>query len=91
MEGTERKNVDVKETVETSASKPLFIEGQGVDADAAFKRLSIIRRHLKELKAEINATNTVDIVGLHLHHYDNLFVDMTILEQDEEMLVLQGK
>lgn len=86
----EGKLVDVKETIE-SVEKPLFIEGQGVDADAAYKRLSIIRRHLKELRAEINDTNTVDIIGSHLRHYENLFLDFTMLETDEERLIQQGK
>jgi hypothetical protein len=87
---TDLRTIDVKETVNTT-ERPLFIEAQGVDADAAYKRLSIIRRHMKELKAEINDTNTADVLGSHLRHYENLFLDMTILETDEEMLIQQGK
>ena len=65
----------------------MFIKKQGADADAAYKRLSIIRKHLKELEAEINATNTVDVVGAHAVHYDAVFENMKLLELDEQQLI----
>ena len=93
-------SIDVKENLnvenmevrtEPKLSKSLFIEAQGVDADAAYKRIEIIRRHKREMLAEINATNTVDIIGLHAAHYDNAFLDLDIIVMDEENVIRQGK
>ena len=94
MEGMERKTVDVKESmgaVESSVKRSLFIERQGVDPDAAYKRIEIIRRHKREMLAEINATNTADIIGTHAAHYDDAFLDLDILVLDEENIIHQGR
>lgn len=68
----------------------MFIKRQGADADAAYERLSIIRRHLKEMEAEINATNTVDIVGEHAKHYEDAFANWKHAMLDEENLIHQA-
>ena len=68
----------------------MFIKRQGADADAAYERLSIIRRHLKEMEAEINATNTVDVAGEHANHYDGVFENMKLIELDELQLIHQA-
>ena len=68
----------------------MFIKKQGADADAAYKRLSIIRRHLKEMEMEINATNTIDVAGEHAKHYDDMFADLKLLELDEQMIIKQA-
>ena len=54
----------------------MFIKKQGADADAAYERIAIIRRHMKEMQAEINATNTVDVAGEHAKHYEEMFAKM---------------
>ena len=82
---------NMEEKYEPIVKRSLFIERQAVDADAAYKRIEIIRRHKREMLAEINATNTVDIVGTHAAHYDNAFVDLDILVMDEEDIIRQGK
>ncbi len=89
-------SIDVKGNMERTDNavryeKSAFIERQGVDADAAYERIAIIRRHKREMLAEINATNTVDVVGTHAAHYDNAFVDLEILVMDEENIIRQGK
>lgn len=69
----------------------MFIKRKGADADAAYKRLTIIRKHLKEMEAELNATNTVDIAGEHLQHYNDAFIALKKAAMDEEMLIHQGE
>lgn len=68
----------------------MFIKRQGADADAAYKRLSIIRRHLKEMEAEINATNTVDVVGEHEKHYQDAAISLQLAILAEENLIHQA-
>lgn len=71
-------------------AKPRFIKAQGADADAAYQRLQIIRKHMRELEAEINATNTVDVAGGHALYYDEMFEKMKLLEMAEITLIHQG-
>ena len=59
---------NMKETERTERSVYIgehFVKVQSVDTDAAYQRLAITRKMLKEYKAAINATNTVDVVGEH--------------------------
>jgi hypothetical protein len=68
----------------------MFIKRQGADSDAAYERLAIIRRHLKEMEFEINATNTVDVAGEHAKHYEDMFNNMKLIDLDEQMLINQA-
>lgn len=68
----------------------MFIKKQGADAGAAYERLAIIRKHQKEMEAEINATNTVDIAGEHRALYDQLESTMRMIGLQEEMLINQA-
>ena len=83
-------SIDVKENM-NGIVKASFIEGQGVDADAAYQRLAITRQTLKEYKAAINATNTVDVAGEHLELYAEVENLMKLIDLKEQALILQGK
>lgn len=84
-------SIDVKENMNVNGiAKASFIEGQGVDADAAYQRLAITRKTLAEYKAAINATNTVDVVGEHLNLYAELANIMKLIDLQEQMLINQG-
>lgn len=83
-------SIDVKENMNGNAA-PSFIEGQGVDADAAYQRLAITRKTLAEYKAAINATNTVDVVGELKTLYTNIENTMQLICLQEQMLINQGK
>lgn len=82
--------IDVNENMKEVAA-PSFIEGQGVDADAAYQRLAITRKTLAEYKAAINATNTVDVVGELKELYLELESTMNLIALQEQMLINQGK
>ena len=82
--------IDVKENMNGIAA-PSFIEGQGVDADAAYQRLSVTRKTLAEYKAAINATNTVDVVGELKSLYADIEATMNLIILQEQMLINQGK
>lgn len=85
-------NIDVKENLNLKEiEKPSFIERQGVDANAAYERLAITRRTLKEYRAAINATNTVDVAGEHLKLYAEVEKLMVLIALEEQMLINQGK
>ena len=81
--------IEVRENL--NIEKPAFIEGQGVDADAAYQRLAITRKTLKEYKAAINATNTVDVVGELKSLYSDLETTMNLIILQEQLLINQGK
>ena len=49
------------------------------------------KKLLKEMEAEINATNTVDVAGEHANHYDGVFENMKLIELDELNLIHQAK
>ena len=83
-------SIDVKENMNGIAA-PSFIEGQGVDADAAYQRLAITRKMLKEYKAAINATNTVDVVGEHKDLYADVETSLKLIALKEERLIHQCK
>ena len=83
-------SIDVKENL-NRIEMPSFIEGQGVDADAAYQRLAITRKMLAEYKAAINATNTVDVVGELKSLYSELEATMNLIILQEQMLINQGK
>lgn len=94
----ERKEemLDVKETMEkavidTPVSSPSFIEGQKIDAGAAFQRLTITRRMLSDFKAAINATNTVDIAGEHKQLYSEVEATLKLIVLLEQQLIAQGE
>jgi len=70
---------------------PSFIEGQKVDASAAFTRLMIVKKAQKEIKRAINDTNTVDIAGEHKALYDQLESTLRMIGLQEEMLIHQGE
>ncbi|MBR5583133.1 MAG: hypothetical protein IKW21_01245 [Lachnospiraceae bacterium] len=82
--------IDVKENMNGIAA-PSFIEGQGVDADAAYQRLAVTRKTLAEYKAAINATNTVDVVGELKSLYADIEATMNLIILQEQMLINQGK
>lgn len=71
--------------------KNTFIENQKVDADAAYERLSITRKTLKNFKRAINDTNTVDVAGelklLYMQAENTLLQICT----HEELLISQGE
>ena len=81
--------IEVRENL--NIEKPAFIEGQGVDADAAYQRLAITRNTLAEYKAAINATNTVDVVGELYNLYADIERTMNLIALQEQMLINQGK
>lgn len=83
-------SIDVKENMNGIAA-PSFIEGQGVDADAAYQRLAVTRKTLAEYKAAINATNTVDVVGELKSLYSDLETTMNLIILQEQLLINQGK
>ena len=83
-------SIDVKENMNGIAA-PSFIEGQGVDADAAYQRLAITRKMLAEYKAAINATNTVDVVGEHKDLYADVETSLKLIALKEERLIHQCK
>lgn len=83
-------SIDVRENLNGNAV-PSFIEGQGVDANAAYQRLAITRKTLAEYKAAINATNTVDVVGELKTLYTNIENTMQLICLQEQMLINQGK
>lgn len=83
-------NIDVKENMNGIVTAS-FIEGQGVDTDAAYKRLAITRQTLAEYKAAINATNTVDVAGSLKDLYERVEATMKLIELEEQMLIHQGK
>ena len=83
-------SIDVKENL-NRIEMPSFIEGQGVDADAAYQRLAITRKMLKEYKAAINATNTVDVVGEHKDLYADIETSLKLIALKEERLIHQSK
>ena len=68
-----------------------FIEGQKTDTKAACERLMITRKMLKDYKAAINATNTVDIAGEHKHLYEELEATMKLICLQEQQLIMQGE
>ena len=68
-----------------------FIETQKADANAAYKRLAILRKHLDELYKEINETNTVDICGEHLRLYEELQGTMKLICIQEQQLIMMGE
>lgn len=68
-----------------------FIKAQKADAAAAFTRASIVRRHMKELEAEINATNTVDIAEEHMDLYEEFYQTARLICLQEQMLINQGE
>ena len=82
---------EVKMTIRNNLYDDKFIKNQKADADAAYKRLAIIRKHLKEMEAEINATNIVDICGEHLHLYEELRSTMKLICLQEQQLILMGE
>ena len=83
-------SIEVRENLNVN-EMPSFIEGQGVDADAAYQRLAITRKTLAEYKAAINATNTVDVVGELKSLYSDLEATMNLIILQEQMLINQGK
>ena len=83
-------SIEVRENMK-GIEAPSFIEGQGVDADAAYQRLAITRKMLKEYKAAINATNTVDVAGELKSLYLKLESTMNLIALEEQMLINQGK
>ena len=83
-------SIDVKENMNGIAVTS-FIEGQGVDADAAYQRLAVTRKTLAEYKAAINATNTVDVVGELKSLYADIEATMNLIILQEQMLINQGK
>ena len=83
-------SIDVKENMKDIA-KASFIEGQGVDTDAAYQRLAVTRKMLKDYKAAINATNTVDVVGELKNLYTDIEYTMNLICIQEQMLINQGK
>ena len=83
-------SIDVKENL-NRIEVPSFIEGQGVDADAAYQRLAITRKMLAEYKAAINATNTVDVVGEHKDLYADVETSLKLIALKEERLIHQCK
>ena len=68
-----------------------FIKIQKADADAAYKRIAIIRKHMKEMEAEINGTNVVDICGEHLLLYTELKATMERICLQEQQLIMMGE
>ena len=68
-----------------------LIEKQKVDANAAYKRLAILRKHLDELHHEINETNVVDICGEHLRLYGELQSTMKLICLEEQQLIMMGE
>ena len=78
-------------TVGISIRKSAHIKRQGVDPDAAYKRVEIIRRHKKEMLAEINETNTADIVGEHAQHIDDAMASLDLLVLDDLTIIHQGE
>lgn len=83
-------SIDVRENLNGNAV-PSFIEGQGVDADAAYQRLAITRKTLAEYKAAINATNTVDVASELKLLYGDIESTMKLIILQEMMLINQGK
>lgn len=83
-------SIDVKENMKGIAMTS-FIEGQGVDTDAAYQRLAITRKTLAEYRAAINATNTVDVVGELKSLYTDIEYTMNLICIQEQMLINQGK
>lgn len=83
-------NIEVKENLNGIATSS-FIEGQSVDADAAYKRLSVTRKTLAEYKAAINATNTVDVVGELKILYGDIENIMKRIILQEQILINQGE
>lgn len=83
-------SIDVKENMNGNAA-PSFIEGQGVDADAAYQRLAITRKTLAEYKAAINATNTVDVASELKLLYGDIESTMKLIILQEMMLITQGR
>ena len=82
--------VDVKSAFE-AAPISSFIGRQGVDGGAAFKRHEITKATLEKYRAEINATNTVDVVGELKSLYDQLESTMKLIILHEEQLIAQSK
>ena len=83
-------SIEVRENMNGIAA-PSFIEGQGVDADAAYQRLAITRKTLAEYKAAINATNTVDVVGELKNLYADVESTLKLIALKEQELIHQGK
>lgn len=88
--GKEKMSIDVKGNL-NGIAKASFIEGQGVDTDAAYQRLAITRKTLAEYRAAINATNTVDVVGELKSLYTDIEYTMNLICIQEQMLINQGK
>ena len=88
--------VNVKEMMGTGVidapiSRPSFIEGQKIDAEAAFQRLTITRRMMSDFKTAINATNTVDIAGEHKQLYSEVEATLKLIALHEQQLIAQGE
>lgn len=81
-------SIDVKGSMKATTS---FIEGQGVDADAAYQRLKITRRFLKEYREAVNSTNTSDVVGNLARLYDNLETTAKVIIKEEQLLISLGE
>ena len=79
--------VDVKESMIGSANKSSFIKKQGVDIDAACKRIAITKETLEQFREKINATNTVDIAGVLKSHYDKVEEEMKLIILEEQILI----
>ena len=68
-----------------------FIKTQLADASAAFERLSVLKKALKEIEFAVNKTNTVDIAGERLSLYNQLETTVKLICLQEEMLIHQGE
>ena len=77
--------------LETRARKSSFVRTQGIDSSAAFQRMTITKRTLEEYQAEINATNTADVVGNLARLYDDLEILAKAIIREEQLLISLGE
>lgn len=94
----EEKKIVVKEElkeVKDVASEPMirtsFVKLQGVDAEAAFQRMTITKEMLRRYQAAINSTNTIDVVGRLEEMYDDLEVLAKAIIKEEQLLISIGE